>query len=155
MLRLNDYLPYLINRLGPSIEEGFAGALADAGVSLQMWRVMAVLYEYGDQSVGDLSRLTSIPISTLSRLIDRMVKKNLVSRRRGDEDARSVSVHILENGRLKTEGLIPSAVAYDTYLTRNLSEAELTTFKALLVKFYDGMTDAGDVSAAGDDRLAG
>lgn len=155
MLRLNDYLPYLINRLGPSIEEGFAGALADAGISLQMWRVMAVLYEYGDQSVGDLSRLTSIPISTLSRLIDRMAEKDLVARRRDDEDARSVTVHLQKIGREKTEGLIPSAVAYDSYLTRTFSEAELTTFKALLVKFYDGMTDADDVSAAGDDRLAG
>jgi DNA-binding MarR family transcriptional regulator len=152
MLPLNNYLPYLINRIGPPIEAGFAGALAKAGITLQMWRVLAVLFEYGDQTVGRLSHLTSIPISTLSRLISRMAKKGLVSRRRDGEDARSVTVHLLKPGAGKAEMLIPHAAAYERELTRSFTEAELATFKQLLVKFYDGLMDESETE---EDRLAG
>lgn len=152
MLRLNNYLPYLVNRIGPPIEDGFAEELTDAGVTLQMWRVLAVLHEYGDQPVSALSQLTSIRISTLSRLISRMGRKGLVSRRRAGDDARSVIVRLLKPGKAKTEMLIPRAAAYEKQLLRNFTEAELAMFKHLLVKFYDGFAE-DDVEE--DARLAG
>ncbi len=156
MLRLNDYLPYLINRIGPPIEDGFAEALDEAGVTLRMWRVLAVLYEYGEQSVGDLASLTSIRISTLSRMIDRMARMGLVSRGRDDADGRSVTVHMLARGREKVEMLIPRAVAYERTLVRSFSEAELVLFKRLLVKFHEGIADPETVPPAEQDRrLAG
>lgn len=153
MLRLNSYLPYLVNRVGPPIEDGFADELGAAGITLQMWRVLAVLHEYGDQTVGALSQLTSIRISTLSRLISRMSRKGLVSRRRAGDDARSVIVHLLKAGRTKAEMLIPRAVAYERTLARNFTDAELAMFKHLLVKLYDGL--GGDAEDEEDTRLAG
>lgn len=155
MLRLNNYLPYLVNRIGPPIEDGFAGPLAEAGITLQMWRVLAVLNEYGDQPVGELSRLTSIRISTLSRLIDRMTRQRLVARRRADDDARSIIVAMLNAGREKAEFLIPHAVAYAEKLTRNFTEAELQTFKHLLVKLYDGLEEDAEKKLASEEKLAG
>ena len=154
MLRLNNYLPYLVNRIGPPIEDGFAGQLADAGITLQMWRVLAVLDEFGDQSIGALSQLTSIRISTLSRLVSRMVRKGLVSRRRMGEDARTVTVHLLKPGKSKAEMLIPHATEYEAKLTRNFSEAERAMFKHLLVKLYDDLGD-GLAEEDGHERLAG
>ena len=161
MLRLNDYLPYLINRVSPPIAEGFAEDLAEAGVSLQMWRVLAVLYEYGDQSVGALAELTSINVSTLSRLVGRMGREGLVARRRDGEDARSVTVHLLKPGLAATEKLIPKALAYEAALTRNFSASELKTFKALLIKFYADMErrderweEAAEARAGSGDRDA-
>lgn len=156
MLRLNNYLPYLVNRIGPPIEDGFAGPLAEAGITLQMWRVLAVLNEFGDQPVGELSRFTSIRVSTLSRLIDRMARETLVARRRADGDARSIIVSMLDGGREKAEILIPHAAAYAEKLTRNFTEAELQTFKHLLVKLYDGFDEDAEGREAGEDeRLAG
>lgn len=154
MLRLSSYLPYLVNRIGPPIEAGFAGPLAEAGITLQMWRVLAVLYEYGDQPVGELSQLTSTNISTLSRLIGRMARKGLVSRRPADGDARSVIVRLLEAGRTKAEKVIPHAATYEAHMTRDFTEAELQTFKHLLVKLYDSFDEVGGEPAE-DERLAG
>ena len=155
VLRLNNFLPYLVNRIGPPIEDGFAGPLADAGITLQMWRVLAVLHEYGDQSIGALSQLTSIRISTLSRLVSRMTKKGLVSRRRDGDDARSVTVHLLKSGASKAEMLIPYAAEYEKRLTRDFTEAELAMFKHLLVKFYEGLDGSRDHAADDEERLAG
>lgn len=155
MFRLSSYLPYLVNRIGPPIEAGFAVPLAEAGITLQMWRVLAVLYEYGDQPVGALSRLTSIHISTLSRLIGRMAREGLVSRRRADDDARSIIVQMLKAGRNKAEKVIPHAAAYEARMTRDFTEAELQTFKHLLLKLYDSFDEVGEERAEEDERLAG
>ena len=155
MLRLNNYLPYLVNRIGPPIEAGFAEPLAEAGITLQMWRVLAVLYEYGNQPVGALSQLTSIHISTLSRLVGRMARKDLVSRRRDGGDARSIIVHLLKAGRAKADMLIPHAAAYEALMTRDFTEAEIQSFKHLLVKLYDSFDEASEERAEEDERLAG
>jgi DNA-binding MarR family transcriptional regulator len=141
-MRLQNYLPYLVNRIGPPIEAGFALPLAEAGVDLQSWRVLAVLSEYGEQPVGAVSQLTSINFSTLSRLLDRMRRKGLIEKRRDGADGRSVAVHLTAAGRAKAEFLIPHALAYEMAMTRTFSKAEVETFKQLLAKLYDSLTGA-------------
>jgi DNA-binding MarR family transcriptional regulator len=41
---------------------------------LQIWRVLAALREKGRRRMGDLSKTTSIEVSTLTRLVDSMEK---------------------------------------------------------------------------------
>ena len=80
-LDLDNYLPYLVNRVGTIIAEQFGEeALAPYGLSIAMWRVMAVLASNGGQRQIDLAGLTSIDASTLSRLVTRLVGLGVVSR---------------------------------------------------------------------------
>jgi DNA-binding MarR family transcriptional regulator len=151
-MRLQNFLPYLVNRIGPPIVDGFAGPLAAAGVDLQSWRVLAVLSEFGEQTVGAVSQLTSINFSTLSRLLDRMRRKGLVEKRRDKKDGRAVTVLLTATGRAKAEFLIPHALAYEAELTRDFSKAELETLKQLLSKLYDSL--AGEARDA-ETRKAG
>ncbi|MPY72361.1 MAG: MarR family transcriptional regulator [Alphaproteobacteria bacterium] len=140
MLRLNSYLPYLVNRVGQRLVAGFTPALRAQGMDVQMWRVMIVLHAEGPQSAGALSRLTSINLSTLSRLVARMEEKRLVARRRDGADARSVVVAPTEEGRRRTEALLPAAAALEA--AADFTEAELATLKSLLAKLYAGTADA-------------
>jgi len=151
-VRLQNYLPYLVNRIGPPIEAGFADDLDRAGVDLQSWRVLAVLSEYGEQPVGAVSQLTSINFSTLSRLLDRMRRKGLVEKRRDGKDGRTVTVRLTATGSGKAEFLIPRALAYEAAMTRDFTKAEVETFKHLLTKLYGSLTEAGRED---DTRLAG
>ena len=74
-LDLDNYLPYLVNRVGTIIAEQFGGeALAPYRLSIAMWRVMAVLASKGGQRQIDLADLTSIDASTLSRLVTRLAR---------------------------------------------------------------------------------
>ena len=151
-MRLENYLPYLVNRIGPPIEAGFADALAKAGVDLQSWRVLAALSEFGEQPVGSVSQLTSINFSTLSRLLDRMRRKGLVEKRRDGVDGRTVMVALTPAGRDRAEFLIPRALAYEAAMTRDFTKAEVETFKHLLGKLYDSLTRG---AREDDERLAG
>ena len=67
--RLTEAFPYLITRVGVSMEELFARRLESYGATLPMYRVMAALWQRGGQRLGDLSEMTSVEISTLSRLV--------------------------------------------------------------------------------------
>jgi DNA-binding MarR family transcriptional regulator len=142
MLRLNSYLPYLVNRVGQRFVAGFTPALRAQGVDVQMWRVMIVLHAEGPQGAGALSRLTSINLSTLSRLVARMEEKRLVARRRDGADARSVVVAPTGEGRRRTEALLPAAAALEAAAAADFTAAELATLKSLLAKLYAGTADA-------------
>jgi hypothetical protein len=82
-LDLDNYLPYLVNRVGTIIADQWGGEqLAPYRLSIAMWRVMAVLASKGGQRQIDLADLTSIEVSTLSRLVTRLVRMGIVSRTR-------------------------------------------------------------------------
>ena len=149
---LATYLPYLVNRLGQRFVMELSPALTSQGVGVQDWRVLIVLYQRGEQAVGSLSKLTSINMSTLSRLISRMADRGLVERCRGYDDARSVTVKLTETGTALTEKILPSATSIEDNATQEFTEAELATLRQLLVKLYSGTVTSRDVA---DDRLSG
>jgi MarR family transcriptional regulator, organic hydroperoxide resistance regulator len=151
-MELGTYLPYLVNRVGQQFIVDMTPVLNEVGVDIQSWRVLIALYQRGGQPVGALSDLTSINFSTLSRVLGRMEKKDLVRRVRGTQDARSFTIELTETGRTTTETILPRAAALEARATGNFSVAELATLRQLLGKLYAGMEgDTGET----DDRLAG
>ena len=154
---LEQFLPYLVHRVGSRLAEGFDEGFSKAGVSLPEWRVLSVLYEFGPQAMGDIARRTSINASTMTRLIGQMEKRDLVKRERPLADQRTVHVRILEAGQQKVEYLIPLILDYDRELSVCFSSAELQTFKALLIKFFQSLTDDSGKRkfSKSRDRLAG
>ena len=75
MFELKTYLPYLLNRAGSLLANRANKDLKLLDVTLPMWRVLAALYDQDGQRVGRLAELTSIDISTLSRVIGSMQNK--------------------------------------------------------------------------------
>ena len=112
---LTNYLPYLLNRAGNRIAASFSHTLRAYDITLQMWRVLAALNHEDGQRVTNLARLTTIDASTLSRVIDGMVRKSLIERRRADgdrTDGRAVTVHLTDGGRRLTDTIIPISKRY-------------------------------------------
>jgi DNA-binding MarR family transcriptional regulator len=136
VLDLRSYLPYLINRVGFAVTDVFGEALATENLTVPMWRVLAVLLHHGPQRIGDLADLTSIEISTLSRLLGSMQRRKLLNRRRARTDARVVMVALTERGRALTEALVPAAAELETSLAGDLTGEEIATLKRTLDKLY-------------------
>ena len=111
MFDLASYLPYLVNRVGARLAEAFSGELADLRITLPMWRVMAALCQKAGQRVGELAEVTSIEVSTLSRLLRAMERKELVRRARSLEDARTVLVELTDAGVAITSAVGVPALA--------------------------------------------
>jgi DNA-binding MarR family transcriptional regulator len=139
-LNLNDYLPYLVNRVGNIIADQFgAEALAPYRLSIAMWRVLAVLASNGGQRQIDLADLTSIDASTLSRLVTRLVRMGIVSRTRSASSTREVVVRLTTKGKNQVARLVPIAVEYEATATAGLAPEELATLKSALRRVYANM----------------
>jgi DNA-binding MarR family transcriptional regulator len=136
MYRLTEAFPYLITRVGVRMGELFSRRLESYGVTLPMYRVMAALWQRGGQRLGDLSEMTSVEISTLSRLVGMMQRKSLLSRTRPDSNARTVEINLTRSGRALLEQLIPLAQRHEEVGLRGFAADQIDILKKNLVTVY-------------------
>lgn len=136
---LAEFLPYLLNRAGVKIGLAFARDIEPLNVTLPMWRVMVALWESGDQRLGELAERTSIDISTLSRLLGNLQRRQFIVRRRSGIDGRALSVSLTDSGRAMTERIIPVALHYEEVAIRGLSDADFRWLKRMLVKLFSNI----------------
>jgi MarR family transcriptional regulator, organic hydroperoxide resistance regulator len=138
-LVLQNFLPYLLNRAGMRIGALFSEDVAPLGVTLPMWRVLTELWQSGDHRLGELAERTSIDLSTLSRLIASMQRKQLVTRRRSGLDRRALSLTLTGKGLKLAERVAPYARFYENLAMKGLTPAEITILKDLLSRVFDNL----------------
>jgi DNA-binding MarR family transcriptional regulator len=138
-LVLQDFLPYLLNRAGLRVGLMFSHDIEPFEVTLPMWRVLIELWHNGDHRLGDLSERTSIDMSTLSRLLVAMQRKNLIVRRRSGIDGRALSLTLTPRGLALTEKIAPYALHYEDVAIEGMSAREVLTLKDLLKRVYSNL----------------
>ena len=140
LYRLTDSFPYLLNRVGVRMGELFSRRIASYDVTLPMYRVMAALWENGDQRLSDLSTVTTTEISTLSRLVGEMKRKGLVTRSRLEDNGRTVAINLTAKGKLLLEELMPIAVHFEEVAISNYTEAEISRLKIVFREIYQSLS---------------
>ena len=109
-LDLANYLPYLVNRLGGALVATMTDkALAASNLTIDMWRLLAVLSYRGAQRQVDLVDMTSIEASTVSRLVTRLARTGLVTRKRSETSNREVVIELTAKGKALVARIIPFA----------------------------------------------
>ena len=141
--QLGEYVPYLVNRAGVSIANTFSRELERFGITLPMWRVLSALLDDGEQRLGELSRLTAIELSTLSRITATMDRAGLVTRRRSGEDARAVLIRLSKEGLRIAEAIVPRALHWESAAIAGMSDEEVRTLKGLLQRLYGNVEGHG------------
>ena len=137
---LNEFLPYLINRVGSALALRFTDdRLAAHGLSIAMWRVLAALSNRGEQRQIDLVDMTSIDASTMSRLVTRLVRMGLVTRSRSATSNREVVVELSPKGRVLVQRLIPIAKKLEQTASAGLPPKDLAVAKRALSRMYDNL----------------
>jgi MarR family transcriptional regulator, organic hydroperoxide resistance regulator len=139
--RLSNSFPYLVNRVGVRIGEMFSRHLAPYDVTLPMYRVLASLWELQNQRLRDLGEMTSIELSTLSRLISAMHRKGLVSRARVAGNERTVSINLTAKGRALAETLIPKAIHFEEVAIHSFGTDEVAKLKKALAIVYNHLNE--------------
>ena len=153
MYRLTESFPYLVNRVGVRVGEVFSRRLEAYGVTLPMYRVMAALRMQGDQRLGDLAEVTSVEMSTLSRLISAMVARKLVSRQRPEDNGRAVEINLTAQGRSLVEELMPLAVQHEALALRGFTREESERLKRDLVRVFENLVAfESEIGESHDER---
>jgi DNA-binding MarR family transcriptional regulator len=133
--------PYLVNRLAERMNAELAVLLRRFGLSLRHWRVLAFLAPAGPVPIIALARDALIPHSTLSRLLARMERADLVRRANGASDLRLAQYALTAEGRRLYRRVLPKVLALNEKLLagipsqgRRLLSAELARMLANLDK---------------------
>src|SRR4051812_13650064 len=139
-LDLSNYFPYLINRVGMALVERFTSdALQTPNLSIGLWRVLAVTANNDGMRQIDLVRLTSIEVSTVSRLVTRLVQLGLIARSRSMKSNREVIVELTPKGKAVFQELSPFAFELQKTATRGIARKDLTTAKRVLSQMYENL----------------
>jgi MarR family transcriptional regulator, organic hydroperoxide resistance regulator len=136
MYRLTDSFPYLVARVGVRMGELMSRRLEPHGLTLPMYRVLAALWQRDGQRLGDLSEMTTVEISTLSRLVGELQSRGLLSRTRPDSNGRTVEISLTKAGRVLVERLIPLAQRHEQISLSGFAPDEVAVFNTSLVKIY-------------------
>ena len=143
-LNLDNYLPFLINRVGSALVARFtAEALVRRGMTIDTWRVLAALSNDGKQRQVDLASSTSIDSSTLSRLITRMVRDGLVTRTRSAKNSREVLIELAPQGEVLIGLLVPVAQDLEKAAREGIDADDLTAAKRVLRQMHKNLTKDG------------
>jgi len=145
-LDLAEFLPYLLNRVGSALVARFSeSALAGTHLSIAPWRVLAALSNNGPLRQIDIAEITSMDVSTMSRLVTRLVQMGLVSRTRSSTSNREVVVELTPKAAILVARLIPIAEDLQETATRGLSKQDLAVVKRALRRMHENLMRDGAV----------
>jgi DNA-binding MarR family transcriptional regulator len=94
----------------------------------------------GEQRLVDLSIMTSIDASTLSRLSEAMQTERLIAKVRSKHNRRELVLTIAPRGKKLAELLAPVARRYETRLTDGLPASDLAVTRRVLKHMFEQLT---------------
>jgi DNA-binding MarR family transcriptional regulator len=126
------YVPYLLRRIADTLIERFTDGLKPYGITLPMWRVLAVLHRRGATRFGTLVNQAMIEPPTLSRLVTALQAKGLITKTSSDVDARGVLILPTKKGLEVVERVTPHAFDVERETLAGLTEDEAEMFRRLV-----------------------
>ena len=123
-----------------------ARSLADLGedVTLAQYRALVVLETRGPQRPVDLADRLHVTPPTASRMVERLVRKQLVRRVRSAQDRRMISVHLTDAGRRLVREVIHRRRAEIERILEQMPAGGRKAVTASLRSFADAAGEAPD-----------
>lgn len=92
---------YQLNRVVSRYNVVIAAELRQIGIDIPTWRVLMILGEQAPLPIGQVANLAVINISTLMRIVERMVKGGLIKAAQSASDGRLTELVLTPSGRAK------------------------------------------------------
>ncbi|HWF31573.1 MAG TPA: MarR family transcriptional regulator [Solirubrobacteraceae bacterium] len=123
-----------------------ARSLADAGeeVTLTQYRSLVVLASRGPQSLGALAEQLGVTPPTVSRMCDRLVRKQLILRRAEPSDRRQIRVALSARGRRLVDEVTGRRREEIARLLSSMSAEEQTSLATSLQRLADAAGEVRD-----------
>jgi DNA-binding MarR family transcriptional regulator len=131
---LANFAPYLMNRIMGRYNASLREEMADLGLTTPKMRALAVLSVVEGPLIRELSVLTVVEQSTLSRALEQLTNDGLVRRETDAADSRAVRVFITDAGRTSFETLWPHMAEAQARMFRGIPEDERRAFVGTLQK---------------------
>jgi len=114
---------------------------SDFGITVPQFTALQVLINNGDMTIGELSQQMDLACSTITDLVDRMEKNELVKREKDQKDKRVVRVIVLAKGHDILQKVLDRRISFLEVKLEGLSVAEVEALKSALEKLYVEMKE--------------
>ncbi len=118
-------ISWQVSDLGTLVERRLAETLEPFGVTPGEYRVLLVLMERGPMTASEVAPHVTLEQSLVSRTVQRLYEKGLVSRRRSRTDRRNVTLRATEAGAELAGKLEQPLQELDEELTRGIPGGRL------------------------------
>ena len=99
------------------------GKLNDFGLTYLQFLVLSILWEEDGQKVHELGARLSLDSGTLTPLLKKLESQNLLKRKRGDADERTVSIHLTYPGKTLQSKTLEGIRELESQLAQGLGKS--------------------------------
>jgi DNA-binding MarR family transcriptional regulator len=131
---LKSHTGFWLRFVSNHVSQSFARQLLASGVTVAEWVVLREMFDKSETSPGVLAEVIGLTRGAISKLVDRLVVKKLVTREEHSEDRRFQSIALTPAGRRLVPKLATIAGKNDEQYFSVLSSKELETLRATLKK---------------------
>lgn len=127
MIDLEANLQHWVNRLSFMLRAEAQTNFKAAGLDMtaEEWALLMVLWRDGPTAMAKLAEITLRDRTTVTRLVDRLIKKGLVVRKSAKNDRRRVIVDVSKNGNLIKSKTMAALQPVISKSNTGISEPEL------------------------------
>jgi len=141
MRKFERSLPMSLLKARESVVKKFIPHLRDYGLSPQQWRVLRALYETEGMEMSVLSEQCYLLMPSLSRIIQNLEARELVSRRISDKDQRRSIITLAPQGIEMVQIISPKSEARYEHITKAFGYGKLELLYELLDELVEKLDD--------------
>jgi DNA-binding MarR family transcriptional regulator len=134
---LKKHIGFWLRFVSNHVSHAFARRLLSSGVTVAEWVVMREMFEDEQVSPGVLAERIGMTRGGVSKLVDRLVSKKLITRRDRSDDRRFQSIALTAAGRQLVPQLAGLADLNDAEFFHPLSARERAALMATLKKLVE------------------
>lgn len=139
--KLEKYPFYLLNRLVSRYNTVIEPRLRAIGLDIPSWRVLMILGVASPRGVREIAESAVIPLSTMTRIVQRMAAAGLVSLDACKEDARVTMVTIVPLGNERLAAARRATSPIYTQIIRGLESDDFSRLIGMLDQLYWNLGD--------------
>jgi MarR family transcriptional regulator, organic hydroperoxide resistance regulator len=129
---LHDHVGYWLRRLSDEVHTSFERQIAARGVTVAQWNVLVTVYHRQATTTAAVAQFIGIDPGAVSRLVDRLADKGLMTRSPDPESRRRLQLSLTDAGRALVPDLIRIADQNDEAFFGALPPGERAALLRLL-----------------------
>ncbi len=133
---LGTYMLALVN----AVDEGIRDEAAPFDLTSVEYSLLSACMERGEATATQLAVLLPVDTSRISRMVNGLVERGLLTRRRMSDDRRVVMLRLSEEGNEVTLNIRRRVEVYYATLTQDVSEEEMSLFLSTMLKMLANYT---------------
>lgn len=136
-------LQHWINRLGFVLRRDLQSRFREHGIRLgaEEWAALLLLWQQDKRTTGELATLTVKDQTTMTRLLDGLVIKGLLTRVPDPDDRRRVRIALTPQGAAMQAQLVPIALGMIQHSQRGIPTEDLQTTRRVLLQMTQNMLE--------------